>query len=158
MDSKNKGAVVVHDKEEDSAEFSLATELDETLSRLTHEIKYLMRSQARGEMTVSQLQILARLYQDPCTITDLASHQGVSPPAMSKMVDVLEKKLWVERVTDPKDRRHVGVQLTAEGKKQFMGLGKKSRIQVAEQFRKISDSEKAIVAKALKILSEFYKR
>jgi DNA-binding MarR family transcriptional regulator len=144
------------ENEDENADLALARELIETVPRIMHRIRGLMRSQAKGQMTIAQLRILARLYQDIYTITELAEWQGVSAPAMSKMVDVLEKKAWLERITHTHDRRQVGLKLTAEGKKYFLNLRKMSRIKMAEQIVKISDSDKSVVRQALKILGEIY--
>jgi DNA-binding MarR family transcriptional regulator len=147
---------MMNENEDESPDLTLAKELIETVPRIMHRIRGLMRSQAKGQMTIAQLRILARLYQDVYTITDLAEWQGVSAPAMSKMVDVLEKKAWLERIAHTHDRRQVGLKLTAEGKKFFLSLRKMSRLKMAEQIVGISDSDKAVVRQALKILGEIY--
>ena len=105
-----------------------------------------MRSMAKGQMTIAQLRILARLYQDVYTITYLAEWQGVSAPAMSKMVDVLEKKKWVERVPHSHDRRQVGLRLTAEGKKVFLNLRKAAKARMAETLHSVSEDRKSAPA------------
>lgn len=147
---------MMNEIEDESIDLALARELIETVPRIMHRIRSLMRTQAKGQMTIAQLRILARLYHDIYTITDLAEWQGVSAPAMSKMVDVLEKKAWLERIAHTHDRRQVGLKLTAEGKKYFLNLRKTSRIKMAEQIEKMTDSDKTVVRQALKILGGIY--
>jgi DNA-binding MarR family transcriptional regulator len=147
----------MEDQNEDSSfELMIARELIEVVPRVMHRIRGLMRSQAKGQMTIAQLRILARLNQDVYTVTDLSEWQGVSAPAMSKMVDILEKKAWLERIPHSHDRRQVGLRLTAEGKRYFLNLRKSSRLRMAEYIEKIPDSEKEIINQALKILGRIY--
>jgi len=46
---------------------------------------------------------------------DLAAHMGVTPATMSVSIDRLERKGYVVRLKDAKDRRRVHVRLTTAG-------------------------------------------
>jgi DNA-binding MarR family transcriptional regulator len=141
---------------EESMDLAIARELIDVVPKVMHRIRFAMRSLAKGQMTIAQLRILARLYQDNYTITDLSEWQGVSAPAMSKMIDILEKKAWVERVPNSQDRRQVGLRLTPEGKKIFLNLRKSTRARMAERVNLLSEADKAVVNQALKILGNIY--
>src|SRR6476469_8533588 len=52
---------------------------------------------------------------EPTTVMDLAGHMGVTAPTMSLAVDRLERKGYVVRLKDAKDRRRVHVRLTSAG-------------------------------------------
>ena len=52
---------------------------------------------------------------EPTTIMDLAAHMGVTPATMSLAIDRLERKGYVLRLRDAKDRRRVHVRLTTAG-------------------------------------------
>ena len=144
------------DELEESLDLMIAKDFIEVVPRIMHRVRVAMRSMAKGQMTVAQLRILARLYQDVFTITYLAEWQGVSAPAMSKMVDVLEKKQWVERVPHSHDRRQVGLKLTAEGKKVFLSVRKGAKARVAETLTSLPEAEKTLVLQAFKVLSTLY--
>jgi DNA-binding MarR family transcriptional regulator len=146
----------VEEQVEESFDLLIAREMIDIVPRVMHRIRGLMRNQAKGQMTIAQLRILARLNQEVFTITGLAEWQGVSPPAMSKMVDILEKKAWIERIPHANDRRQVGLRLTPEGKKYFLSLRKSTRVKMAEQIEKLSESDKTTINQALKILSQIY--
>ena len=47
---------------------------------------------AKPQLTIAQLRILAKLNQALFTVSEMAEWQGVSAPAMSKMVGILEKR------------------------------------------------------------------
>jgi len=52
---------------------------------------------------------------EPTTVMDLASHMGVTSATMSLAIDRLERKGYVVRLRDAKDRRRVHVRLTTAG-------------------------------------------
>ena len=52
---------------------------------------------------------------EPTTIMDLAGHIGVTAATMSLSIDRLERKGYVVRLKDAKDRRRVHVRLTSAG-------------------------------------------
>src|SRR5262245_23102889 len=52
---------------------------------------------------------------EPTTVMDLAAHMGVTPATMSLAIDRLERKGYVVRLRDAKDRRRVHVRLTSAG-------------------------------------------
>lgn len=141
---------------EESLDLMIARDLIEVVPRVMHRVRASMRSMAKGQMTIAQMRILARLNHDVYTITYLAEWQGVSAPAMSKMIDVLEKKQWVERVPHSHDRRQVGLRLTAEGKKVFLNLRKAAKARMAESLRSVSEAEKTLLLQAFKVLSALY--
>ena len=51
----------------------------------------------------------------PTTVMDLAGHMGVTAATMSVAIDRLERKGYVARGKDAKDRRRVHVRLTTAG-------------------------------------------
>src|SRR6266540_665934 len=52
---------------------------------------------------------------EPTTVMDLARHMGVTAATMSLAIDRLERKGYVVRLKDAKDRRRVNVRLTSAG-------------------------------------------
>ena len=52
---------------------------------------------------------------EPTTVMDLAGHMGVTSATMSLSIDRLERKGYVVRLKDAKDRRRVHVRLTTAG-------------------------------------------
>jgi DNA-binding MarR family transcriptional regulator len=73
----------------------------------------LRRSGAAIEPT--QWTTLRLLAARPCTMSEIARHKAVSLPTMSRSVDMLVKRGWVERCVDDSDRRQTLVRLTSAG-------------------------------------------
>jgi len=51
----------------------------------------------------------------PLTIGEIAAHFGRAQSVVSEIVDGLEKKAWLERMRDPRDKRRALVWLTERG-------------------------------------------
>lgn len=68
-------------------------------------------------LEMSQWSTLRRIGRSPCTMSELARHKGVGLPTISKSVEMLVRRGWVERWVDTADRRQTLVRLTASGRK-----------------------------------------
>jgi DNA-binding MarR family transcriptional regulator len=72
--------------------------------------------QSQRLLSRHQASILDHLDElEPTTVMDLARHMGVTPATMSLAIDRLERKGYVVRLKDAKDRRRVHVRLTSAG-------------------------------------------
>ena len=69
-------------------------------------------------ITPEQWVILERLHiENDQSQKELASESFKNAPTISRIIDVLCKKGWTERITDDKDRRLIHVHLTTTGSK-----------------------------------------
>ena len=81
-----------------------AAELLDVVSLVTQAVwTDLRRSGAAIEAT--QWTTLRLLAPAPCTMSELARHKAVSLPTVSRSVDMLVRRGWVERCVDDSDRR-----------------------------------------------------
>jgi MarR family transcriptional regulator, organic hydroperoxide resistance regulator len=72
--------------------------------------------QSQRMLSRHQASILDHLDEiEPTTVMDLAGHMGVTAGTMSLAIDRLERKGYVVRLKDAKDRRRVHVRLTGAG-------------------------------------------
>src|SRR5436190_22829719 len=72
--------------------------------------------QSQRLLSRHQASILDHLDEiEPTTVMDLAAHMGVTAATMSLSIDRLERKGYVVRLRDAKDRRRVHVRLTTAG-------------------------------------------
>lgn len=72
--------------------------------------------QSQRLLSRHQASILDHLDEiEPTTVMDLAAHMGVTAATMSLSIDRLERKGYVVRLKDAKDRRRVHVRLTGAG-------------------------------------------
>lgn len=135
-------------------EFQVAKDLLESIPRIMARIRTEMRAMAKPQLTIPQLRILAKLNQSESSISEMAEWQGVSAPAMSKMVGILEGRGFARRVTKTNDRRQVTVSLTDEGRRTFLSIRKAVRGKMAERIRTLPDSKKQLISDAIKVLEQ----
>lgn len=96
------------------------------LLTIVHKLKHLNFTSALGLMPPSEIMLLAEISkliknspEEPVTASDIARILEVSPPAVSRTLNRLEEKRYIERVAHPGDRRNVSVILTDEGAAAF---------------------------------------
>src|SRR5215831_1994258 len=126
---------------------------------LLHVTMLMMRSVAaemrRSPQTLApgQMGALMKLSLAASSISDLARHLGVSVPTMSKSIDVLESRKWVERWVDPADRRQSIVRLTLEGRRVTSAMRDRSEQHVAALLAPLTPAERRRVKGALQVLT-----
>jgi DNA-binding MarR family transcriptional regulator len=69
-----------------------------------------------AHVSPTQLRVLELLHSTVVNVNGLADSLGVGPSSASRLCDRLEALGFVERVTDPRDRREVRLQLTTPAK------------------------------------------
>jgi DNA-binding MarR family transcriptional regulator len=103
---------------------------------------------AKTSLSLSQGRILAYLDRDVEEASelgmrtgDLAQSQGLAISTMTRNLDLLEKKQWVQRSQDPEDRRTVRVRLTDSGRQISRMFWKITQAQLTEAFGKLHPSD-----------------
>jgi len=90
---------------------------------------------------------------EPTTIMDLASHIGVTAATMSLSVDRLERKGYVVRLKDAKDRRRVHVRLTSAGVRVREASSVLDAARVEALVARLTDEERARAIEGLGLLA-----
>jgi DNA-binding MarR family transcriptional regulator len=98
--------------QEDEALASRLLETAPIIMRFIH--KALRDTDLRVEP--NQYQLLQMLAHHDFTVSELARKRKVTLPSMSKTVNAMVERGWVERLDVPGDRRVVQVRLTEEGR------------------------------------------
>jgi DNA-binding MarR family transcriptional regulator len=93
----------------------IAAELRLVVGRIARRLR---QSQAVGDVTLSEVSVLARLDRDgPDSPGTLAESEGVRPQAMATTLAGLEERGLVSRRQDAADGRRAVVTVTAEGRR-----------------------------------------
>ncbi len=75
------------------------------------------------DLTVDQWSVIKTLYEhQDLTHKDLSEKCGKDQPTMTRIVDLLLRKGYVQRIVHPNDRRSLHIQLTEAGQKQAKSL------------------------------------
>ncbi|MFT4977754.1 MAG: DNA-binding MarR family transcriptional regulator [Myxococcota bacterium] len=108
-----------------------------------------------GTVTVQQCVVLQALRDGPSEVSPLADSVGRSPSAMTRLVDGLVSRGWIDRSRDASDRRRVQVQLTESGREEadrlrgltvgaidavMAGIPEEKRPQVMESVRLVREA------------------
>jgi MarR family transcriptional regulator, lower aerobic nicotinate degradation pathway regulator len=126
---------------------------------LLHVVMLVMRSLAadmrrsRLQLAPAQMGTLMKIATGPCTMSDLARHQAVSLPTVSRSVDMLVRRRWVERWIDKSDRRQTLVGLTARGRRVLADIKQRTERHVTQALAPLTPSERAGLIAALKPLN-----
>lgn len=137
----------------------MAAKTDATARALLEVTMLLMRSLAarmrRGEdrLAPAHAGMLARIAEGQCSISDLAEHQSVRLPTISRSVSLLVERGLVERWTPAENRRQVLVRLTPEGRRALTTMKRDAERATAAVLDRLSASERRQVQEALEILT-----
>ena len=95
---------------------ALAERLMEALSAATRRVRREMRKHSGQELTVPQFRALRYVQRHPGTdLTGVATHLGMSPSSASALVERLSRAGYVDRTTDPEERRRIRIDLSLFG-------------------------------------------
>jgi DNA-binding MarR family transcriptional regulator len=87
-------------------------------------------------------------------IRELALRERVSPPAMTKHVDRLERDGLVERRPNEDDRRRVGIRLTEDGQRLLRRVRSRRTAWLAQRLGELDEDALAAIAAAVEPLGQ----
>lgn len=112
-----------------------------------------LRQEANEGATPSQLAALATIERrGPITLGELAGHERVRPPTMTRIVAGLEETALVRREIDPSDRRVARVTITPEGSRLLARSRTRKDAYLASLLEQLHPDELAVVERAVPIL------
>jgi DNA-binding MarR family transcriptional regulator len=143
------------------SELSRGERLDEIAEALPTRASALSRLFLRHtsiEISRTEANVMHALSERPRRITDLAAREGVTQPAITLLVNRLQRRGWVERAADPDDRRAVLVTLTRTGDQVFGLLRAEYRALLHEEMATLDDDDVETLADAVEILDRLILR
>jgi DNA-binding MarR family transcriptional regulator len=134
----------------------LATALRISVSRLARRLR--AERVALGlqpDLSDTQLAALATLVRHgPMTPGELAEHEKVQPPSMTRVIAVLEERRLVARAPHSTDRRQVVLTVTGEGSELVYQARRLREAWLARRLRELSPQERATLRAAAPILEK----
>ncbi len=107
------------------------------------------------ELSDTQLGALATLERHGAlTPGELAEHEKVQPPSMTRVIAVLEERRLVMRAPHASDRRQVMLTVTDEGKEVVQQSRKLREAWLARRLRELTPEERAKLRAAAPILEK----
>ena len=136
----------------------MSTKPEDTARALLDVVMLVMRTVAADmrksprPLAPAQMGTLMRIAVGPCTMSELARSQAVSLPTMSKSIDMLVRRGWVERWIDKQDRRQTMARLTASGKRMLTHIKQRTERQVTGTLSPLTAVERTQLQSALSVL------
>jgi DNA-binding MarR family transcriptional regulator len=135
----------------------LATALRISVSRLARRLRVerLMPELAEPALSDTQLAALATLERHGAMSPgDLAEHEKVQPPSMTRVIAALVDWGLVTRAPHPTDRRQVILTVTREGRSLVQKVRRRKEAWLARRLAELSPQERAILREAAPILEK----
>ncbi len=104
-------------------------------------------------LPVAHFRIIGMLMHHPMKISDLAKCQNISKASISESIKLLVDHGWITKIQDPKDKRVILLQVSAEGKEMMRSVRDKVSVVLSKQMKQIPDDELLTVRDSLRILS-----
>jgi DNA-binding MarR family transcriptional regulator len=129
----------------------LAAELRLSVVRLRRRL--IGERDPNNDLSLGAMAVLGCLYRrGPLQIGELAAHERVRPPSMTRAVTSLESDGYVERRSDESDARVVMVHLTDQGRVTLLADRKRRDAWLACRLRELSAEDRAVLRAAAPIL------
>ena len=105
------------------------------------------------QLTLTSISTLATLYRKgPRRITELAASEGVTQPTVTSLVTSLERAGFVERRSDPADRRVVMVAITEAGAAFLRARHEANAQAIVRAMAELSSDEVATLVSAVPVI------
>ncbi|GAC1382845.1 MAG: MarR family transcriptional regulator [Marmoricola sp.] len=129
----------------------LASELRMSVVRLRRRL--IGERDPSNDLSLGSMAVLGCLYRrGPLQIGELAAHERVRPPSMTRTVTALQRDGYVERHEHESDARLVVVHLTERGRETLLADRTRRDAWLACRLRELSAEERAILRAAAPIL------
>ena len=135
----------------------LATAMRISITRLARRLRVERLGLGGTEAILSDIQLaaLAALERhDAMTPGELAEHEKVQPPSMTRVIAVLEERGLVRRAAHPTDRRQVILTVTQQGRDLVQLVRRRREAWLAQRMQELTPEERAILLAAAPILEK----
>jgi len=144
-------------QQQQRSDTGLATALRISVSRLARRLRVerLMPELAEPALSDTQLAALATLERHGAMSPgDLAEHEKVQPPSMTRVIAALVDWELVTRAPHPTDRRQVILTVTREGRSLVQKVRRRKEAWLARKLAELSPQERATLREAAPILEK----
>ena len=128
--------------------------LEDLLFAFRRKLRDSMRSNGpENELTFSQVEVLYFIgLEGEKTMTSIAEHLRIKPPSATEMIKDMERKGFVERKGNTKDRRIVSIVFTPKARKLFTSVCKRKAAIYDEMLSKLTAADRITFERIIRIL------
>jgi DNA-binding MarR family transcriptional regulator len=129
----------------------LASELRVSVMRLRRRLAG--EREPGNELSVGALSVLGVLFRaGECTVGQLADHERVRPPSMTRTVNCLVDAGVVLRRADEHDKRQVLISISDLGRQTLLADRRRRDAWLAQRLRELTPHERAVLREAAPII------
>jgi len=129
----------------------LASELRLSVMRLRRRLA--AEREPDNELSTGAMAVLGVLFRNgERTLGELAAHERVQPPSMTRTVNCLEQEGYVTRRPHESDRRQVLVELSKKGRETLLADRRKRDAWLAQRLKDLTPDEREILRAATPLL------
>src|ERR1700733_11795578 len=135
----------------------LATAMRISISRLARRLRVERLGLGGPETVLSDIQlapVAALERHESMTPGELAEHEKVQPPSMTRVIAVLEERGLVRRAPHATDRRQVVLTVTAEGRDLVQRVRRRREAWLAQRLQELTPGEREVLRAAAPILEK----
>jgi DNA-binding MarR family transcriptional regulator len=128
-----------------------------SVSRLARRLRVERAAASLGEPDLSETQLAALAALDrhgAMTPGELAEHEKVQPPSMTRVISVLAESQLVRREPHASDRRQVVLTVTDAGRELVIKARRRREAWLAQRLKELSPAERATLRAAAPILEK----
>ena len=125
------------------------------LSRAALLVRLLVKQVPTGDVSRTEVEVLAVLGEGPRRITELAELEGLAQPTMTVLVRRLQSRGWVSRAGHPDDGRVVLIAITERGRKAVDAFRAEFLAALRSDLEGLSARELAALSRATQSLGSF---
>ena len=129
----------------------LAEDLRISITRLSRRL----RGQGSSSLSVTQHAALAAVERhQSMTPRDLAEHEKVQPPSMTRVIAALEEQELLVRSPHPTDGRQVILTVTDKGRELLKEQRRRKQAWLSQRLKELTPEDRAILRQAAPILEK----
>jgi DNA-binding MarR family transcriptional regulator len=133
----------------------LAVTLRIAVSRLARRIRAERAAKGLPELSDTQFAALAALVRHGAmTPGELAAHEKVQPPSMTRVIAVLTERGLMTRAPHPTDKRQVALTATTEGRSLVEQVRRLREAWLARRLLELSAQERSVLRAAAPVLDK----
>nr|WP_239579214.1 MarR family transcriptional regulator [Microlunatus panaciterrae] len=131
----------------------MASALRPSVQRLSRRLRQMRPAEL--DLNSNQISAMGVLYNNgDLLMGELAAHEKVKPPSMTRIVNGLEARGYVARQADPRDKRQCVVSITAAGREVILADRRRRETWLAQRIAELSPEEREILRQAVPILEK----
>lgn len=134
-----------------SSAAAVGEDLRIALTRITRQLR---AQRGEADLVEGHFGVLTTLHRHgPMTPGELADHENVRPPSMTRTVNVLAEHGLVSKVENPDDGRKVMVELTDAGREEVRETRRRRDAWLTRQLRELTADERETLSAASELLT-----